>query len=369
VKDIIIIGGGLAGLVSAIQMQLRGYDVMLIEKKTYPFHRVCGEYISNEVVPYLKSMDCFPEELAPSSITKFKLTSSSGKIAAMPLDLGGFGISRFAFDHWLAGKAKRSGVELKQGTTADRVQFENDQFLVLGSSLNERTKVVIGAFGKRSTLDSSLVRPSFKNHSAYVGVKYHCTIERESDVISLHNFKGGYCGVCSVENGTVNVCYLIERELVRKYGDIKSVEEDVLFQNPYLEDLFKNAKFHWDNPLTINEISFAAKEPVFDHILMTGDAAGMITPLAGNGMSLAIHASKILCEEITSYLSGETGRIQLEKNYAKRWNANFQQRLWYGRKIQTLFGNTTLSNFAVNLVKNSAPISRFLMKQTHGDPF
>ncbi|HEY8402472.1 MAG TPA: FAD-dependent oxidoreductase, partial [Cytophagaceae bacterium] len=45
-REVIIIGGGLAGLVNAVILADAGLDVLVIEKKVYPFHRVCGEYIS-----------------------------------------------------------------------------------------------------------------------------------------------------------------------------------------------------------------------------------------------------------------------------------------------------------------------------------
>ena len=50
---ITIVGGGLAGLTAAIHLSKIGYSVTLIEKNSYPKHKVCGEYISNEVLSYL----------------------------------------------------------------------------------------------------------------------------------------------------------------------------------------------------------------------------------------------------------------------------------------------------------------------------
>ncbi len=367
-KDIIVIGGGLAGLICSIQLSLKGFTVVLLEKNGYPFHRVCGEYISNEVISYLKSIDCFPEELNPSTITQFKFTSSSGKAASMPLDLGGFGISRFAFDHWLAEKAVKTGVDLRQNTVVDNVQFRDNQFQVTGPNLDVSSNVVIGAFGKRSSLDSNLQRPSFHRRSPFVGVKYHCAIDLPNNEISLHNFPGGYCGVTTVEKEIINICYLVERKVVRKFGDIKTTENEALRKNPHLDHLFRHAEFSWDKPLVVNEISFSSKEVVFEHILMAGDSAGMITPLAGNGMSLAIHGAKLLTNEVSSYLERKIGRSQMEVNYQNLWNHHFKSRLWYGRKIQSLFGNK-LSGIAVNLIKKSPLVSRFLMKRTHGNPF
>ena len=74
-KKVIVIGGGLGGLISSILLVRGGYHVTLIEEKKYPFHRVCGEYISNEVIPFLKRNGLYPGELSPCSISKFHLTS------------------------------------------------------------------------------------------------------------------------------------------------------------------------------------------------------------------------------------------------------------------------------------------------------
>ena len=59
---IVVVGGGLAGLVSSILLARYGHEVVLIEKKVYPFHRVCGEYISNEVLDFLAEKLDFPLE-------------------------------------------------------------------------------------------------------------------------------------------------------------------------------------------------------------------------------------------------------------------------------------------------------------------
>ena len=78
-KDVIIVGGGLSGLFNALLLSRAGLEVTLIEKKRYPFHRVCGEYISNEVIPFLEKHDLFPHDLEPATIEQFELTSIGGK--------------------------------------------------------------------------------------------------------------------------------------------------------------------------------------------------------------------------------------------------------------------------------------------------
>ena len=198
--------------------------------------------------------------------------------------------------------------------------------------------MVVGSFGKRSKVDVRLGRMFIKKRSPYIGVKYHIYTDHPNDLIALHNFKDGYCGISNIEEGKTNLCYLSHRDNLKKYGSIPEMEKEVLFKNPFLKSIFSNSTFLFERPETINEISFETKGPLENHILMAGDAAGMITPLCGNGMAMAIHASKIASELIIKFCKQENyGRSQLEADYTNAWTNQFAQRLWTGRQIQRLF--------------------------------
>jgi len=370
-KKIYIIGGGLAGLITSIHLTREGVPCTLIEKKSFPFHRVCGEYISNEVIPYLKSLEVFPETLQPARISRLHLTSVNGKVATLPLDLGGFGVSRYQFDYFLFQKARQLGVEFLVDTEVEEISYANDQFVLKTRNESLTGDVIIGAFGKRSRLDLQLKRSFIQQRSPYVGVKYHIRLlDFDHDLIELHNFRDGYCGISRVEGDLINLCYLTHRNNTKAFGNLRAMEEAVLFQNPFLKKIFTHAEFLFDKPETINEISFETKSPVENHILMTGDAAGMITPLCGNGMAMAIHSAKILSEHLLRFCKDPAyTRSQLEKDYAKTWNELFSNRLWAGRQIQRMFGNVHASNLAVFIANHMKPIANFLLRQTHGSPF
>lgn len=367
--DIIIIGGGLAGLTNSILLARQGLKVKLLERKAYPFHRVCGEYISNEVRDFLIREDLFPQKFAPPEIDRFQLTSANGKSAIIKLGLGGFGISRYAMDHFLAGKARESGVMISERTLADGIEFSDEKFTVKSGNTAFECRILIGAFGKRSRLDGFLNRSFIHRPSPYLGVKYHIKYDTPDDLISLHNFPGGYCGISNVEEGIVNLCYLSERRNLKDHGEIKTMETQVLGNNPYLKKIFRNAEFVFDDPVVINEISFETKEPVENHIFMCGDAAGMITPLCGNGMAIAIHSAFVLSSLLLEFFKGKIDRSQLERMYRKKWSELFRNRLWAGRQIQKLFGSTEASNLAVNIASNLRPVARYLVNKTHGTTF
>jgi menaquinone-9 beta-reductase len=366
-KKIIVAGGGLGGLISAIRLNRAGFDCILIEKKKFPFHRVCGEYVSNETAAFLKREKLYPEKFHPSQITELQLSSVAGKSSITPLGLGGFGISRYTFDNHLLELARNEGVEIITNTEIESIKY-NTVFSVTMQNRQLEADYVVGSFGKRSRIDVQLSRRFIKKRSPYVGVKYHVRTDHPANRIALHNFRGGYCGVSNIEEGKTNICYLTHRDPLKKSGSIETLEKNILFENRFLKELFGNADFLFSKPEVINEISFETKEPVYDHIFMVGDAAGMIAPLCGNGMAMAIHSAKLLTDLMIS--SRISSRAELEKAYATSWHKTFSKRLWVGRQIQhKLFGTEWGSNLSVSLAIHSKFITNSLIKMTHGKPF
>ena len=364
--EIIIIGGGLAGLVSSIQLAKAGRKVLVIEKKSYPFHKVCGEYISNETRPFLTSFGVNFEELGVKEISKFQFTSPSGRVLETELDLGGFGISRYKLDEYLFHLAQENGVTFLLENTVESVDYQNDIMIVKTQNQTFESRFVIGSFGKRTKLDATLKRDFFTKRSPYIGVKYHIKTNFPQDLIALHNFKDGYCGISAIEDDKHCLCYLTTRENLRQHGTIAEMEKQILWKNPHLKKIFTQSEFLYDKPEVINEISFAPKTAVENHILMAGDSAGLITPLCGNGMAMAIHGAKLLTDSI---LENYHDRNLVEDTHQKSWNKHFRQRLWVGRNVQRLFGNEVISEIALSSLKMVKPALRAIIKATHGEVF
>jgi len=372
-NDVIIVGGGLAGLFNALLLNRAGLKVTLIEKKTYPMHRVCGEYISNEVIPFLQKLDIDIDSLDVARISRVEVTAASGARFSQKLDLGGFGLSRYTFDHFLYQKAAREGVNFKTGTRVEDIRFTGDQFEVITPGESLIAPLVIGSFGKRSNLDQKLKRSFFYKRSPYLAVKFHMRMDFPDDLIQLNNYKDGYCGVSKTDGDRYCMCYMAHRDDLRKYGTLQALEANIIRKNPYLDKIFNEAEFLLDKPEVINEISFEKKAPVDGHILMSGDTAGMIAPLCGNGMTMAIHSAKILSQDIvTHYKPGKftlQDRAALETAYTVNWNRQFAQRLWTGRQLQRLFGNNQTTALTLHLLNALPPVARYLISKTHGRPF
>jgi flavin-dependent dehydrogenase len=364
--NVIIIGGGLAGLSSAIHLSKENIRVLVIEKNAYPKHKVCGEYISNEVLPYLHYLEIDVFKLGAQKINKFELSTPKNKLIKAPLPLGGFGISRYTLDNALVKKAMQNGAEIIQDSVID-IQFLNDAFSVQTKNKTFHANIVIGAYGKRSSLDVKLDRNFIKQKSPFLAVKMHAKGNFPKDLVALHNFKGGYCGVSKVENDIINLCYITNFEAFKKFKDIDEFQEKVVFKNNYLKTIFKNSQPVFEMPLTISQISFSNKSPVENHIIMCGDTAGMIHPLCGNGMSMAIRGAQIASQLIINFFQGKIeSRFALEKAYQKSWNQEFRNRLRVGHFAANIFSKNQLSEILITIAKQIPRLLTKIIKRTHG---
>jgi flavin-dependent dehydrogenase len=368
-SEIIIIGGGLAGLTAGIHLSKKGIQVIIIEKNEFPKHKVCGEYISNEVLPYLEWLDLKISDLKPTHIDKLEFSTANGTLIKTELPLGGFGISRYELDFYLYKKALSNGCKILK-KEVENVVFENEKFIISTSNGTILTaNFVIGAFGKRSNIDVKLNRKFIQQKSPWLAVKAHYSGEFPNDLVGLHNFEGGYCGVSKVENNRINICYLTKYSSFKEYKNIADFQNLVVKQNPHLQKIFKNSKLLFEKPLTISQISFVPKQAVENHILMIGDTAGLIHPLCGNGMAMAIHSAKIVSELVISYFNKNIKtRIELENKYQEKWNSNFKWRIKIGRVLSEILLNPKLSGNLLHIVLLFPFLLNCIIKKTHGKP-
>ncbi|MDB2385552.1 NAD(P)/FAD-dependent oxidoreductase [Polaribacter sp.] len=367
--EIIIVGGGLAGLCNAIHLSKFRKKVILIEKNSYPKHKVCGEYISNEVLPYLQFLGINPFDFGAVKINEFQLSTTKNKLISAKLPLGGFGISRYTLDFELYKKAMQNGVTFLHDVATD-IKFKNDEFTVQTKNNKVFTsKICIGSFGKRSQLDVNLNRDFIKKKSPYLGVKIHVKGNHNQNLVALHNFDGGYCGVSKVENDAINLCYISSFSSFKKYKNIEDFQQQVVFKNQFLKEIYSKSQPLFSQPLSISQISFESKNPIENHMIMCGDAAGMIHPLCGNGMSMAIQAGQIASKLILNYADGVIStRKELENKYISEWNKQFKWRLKAGHFIAMLFRKQKIANTLLAILKKAPFLLPIIIKQTHGKP-
>jgi len=364
--DIVIIGGGLAGLCTALHLQRHHIRILLIEKHPYPKHKVCGEYVSNEVLPYLNDLGIDPHVHGAVPISRFEISTREGETIESDLPLGGFGISRYSLDKLLFD-ALDSQIDVIFDTAVS-IKYLNDEFIIdTQSKKHYKSRFVVGSYGKRSLLDKRLGRDFINKRTHWMAVKAHYDFDFPEDRVALHNFEGGYCGLSKTETGAVNACYLTTLRSFNKADGIEDFQRTVMSRNKKLQNFFKHARPLFEKPLSISQISFAKKSVIHNHIFMLGDSAGLIHPLCGNGMAMAIHSAKIFSELYLSeiHIKGANRQL-LESAYEEVWKKTFSRRLMTGARIQRLLLNDTASVFTYKAISRFPSILPYVIRKTHG---
>jgi menaquinone-9 beta-reductase len=340
--DVGIIGGGPSGSFTALLLASEGYNVCLFEKKSFPRETLCGEFLSYEVSNHLKDAGLFEKFLLlnPNKITSFRLVTTDNQSVVTDLKFTAFGLRRSVFDNFLLEEAAAKGVTVYQPYAVTSVKRNGDQFILSADTKRNagaevKVKRLIGAYGKTNPIDRLLKRGFSEASTPYNGIKIHLPAElfkqQVKNEIQIYTSHDLYCGVNGVDNGLVTICFLEKRGV--KDPPVREKFLILRKNNPGFDNILKpeadkfivNAKVYGTG-----SIYFGRKDPVENGVFMTGDAAGVIAPLAGDGIGMAMESAVLLKEVLTNNGSDD----EKGNEYAFRWKKKFRRRIITAGLIQ-----------------------------------
>ena len=319
--DVVVIGGGPAGCSAAIHLAGQGARVLLCEAGAYPHDKLCGEFLSPECAVLLARLGMAPPgELRARQLDVARITAPDGTSWEAPFPAPAWGLSRRTLDARLAERACAAGVELREGTAVAGISGDLEHGFTLetrragwassggpapGDAVGAR--LVVGAYGKRATLDRLLGRRFLAHRQPYVAFKAHHAGPPLPGRIELHAFGGGYCGLSETEDGAANVCFLAHTPVFAAAGDPEAFVRWMGAQNPRLGDWLGRAERLDGRWLSIAQVPFVQKEALAGDVLMAGDAAGLVVPLAGDGISMALRGGELAAVHAAAFLAGSVG--------------------------------------------------------------
>jgi flavin-dependent dehydrogenase len=373
--DALVIGAGPAGSAAAGRLASAGLEVMLCDKDAFPRDKLCGEVLSPESARYLRELgaDDRIDALAGSRLGSVRFIGRNGGSLERPLPGPGLGLRRRTLDAALVAFAVDRGAAWLPSTRARVVQEGGAIRLVRAGKPDEdvRARVVIHATGRpAASRDPGFV--AFQRH--YMPRTDHSPGNRPADttpgttgVVEIALFDGGYCGIAPVDSGLVNLCLLARAEVVRDGGGSpERLASRIAKGNEVfacrlaalqpVEERFRSAA----------GFSFGLASP--DRARLTvGDSAGMIAPICGDGISMALRSAEIGAEEAAAYL--REGRGDWESCCARvqtRWRSEVATRMRLGGAIQRILLSRSGSVALFSTTRAFPRLADWLILRTRG---
>jgi menaquinone-9 beta-reductase len=357
--DVVIIGAGLAGCSAAIQLAKAGIQVLLLEQSRYPVHKLCGEFLSVEVTDTFDRLGVLPavRSAGASSIRQAYLTTKSGKSFRHALPGTALGLSRYQLDLILFERSAKLGADCRDGVVVKAVSGTlKDGFAVETTAGSFTGRLVLAAYGKKSALGQP-------NRSPFVAFKAHYTGLDIPDMIELHAFDGGYCGLSAIESGQVNLCWIGHERILQGNRALPPA----LYSNPVLADRLAQMERVPGSLNGLSQISLDIK-PKFDRdICQIGDTAGMITPLCGDGMAMALRSAELAVPLVQLFLENKLSERAFKRGYESAWTREFGLRLRVGKLMHQAFIQPPLADLGVGLCDRLPALGDWIIRSTRGE--
>lgn len=374
--DVMVIGAGPGGCATACLLQRAGWQVVLVERQPHPVDKLCGEFVSPEGVESLARLgidQAILSQLAAPHIQHVLLSTLSGRTWQSPLPHAGLGLSRRCMDTLLIERCRELGVHVLQGLHVREVNGNFTHGFYLRARMANgvcgqlRTRLAIGAFGKRSMLQRKLQPQTTRTPHDLMALKCYGRPGYVPERIEIHAFPDGYVGMSEVEGNKTNLCLLTKASAFRRAdGDMARFGEAIMSQNPLLAQRLADLRPDWPSALAVANLAFGSRSRVGNHVLMVGDAAAAITPLCGDGMSMALQSAELLAPLAHRFLSGDLDGTPLCRSYERRWRRRFHPRLRVGQGLQPLFLNPAWGEIAMTGLNWFPGIGRQLIRWTRG---
>lgn len=308
-RTITIAGGGLAGLSLGIALRLQKVPVRLVEAASYPRHRVCGEFISGITFDELESLGIAPffKRAARHHSTAWFDGEKPMFRANLPTEA--FGISRYFLDEALAKQLESLGGELQVNR-----RVEKDE------------EGIVWAAGRR------------KRASELLGLKAHFTSLELSADLEIHLSDSGYVGMTRVEDGRVNVCGLFRRGEAISRGESSDHALEIAARETGLSHLttrMRRARFVQGSLKGVSQFALGWQSSQDERVTI-GDAAAMIPPFTGNGMTMAFQSALEAVGPLCAWSQGRCSWGDAREEIQTRHGERFGKRLLWAQGLQRL---------------------------------
>lgn len=289
--DLLVAGGGPAGLATAIYGARAGLEVVVVERRPAPVDKACGEGLMPHTLRQLQGLGVDPAGRAFAGITySDERRSVTARFGSGP----GRGVRRTVLHQTLWEAGANAGVRIESGTVGE-VQQDAESVLCNGV----RARYLAAADGLHSPIRASLGLAVPASGPRRWGIRRHYAVPPWSDCVEVYWSDEGEAYVTPVAEDCVGVAILT----ARRGGFDHHLE--------WFPTLRERLAAHAHAPeLAAGPLRQRVRHRVSGRVLLVGDAAGYVDALTGEGLGIAFGAAQLLVDCIAE---------DRPADYERRW--------------------------------------------------
>ena len=343
--DVIIIGGGLSGSATALNLSKKGYSVLVIEKEKFQGYKLCAGGMASSMQRFLP-LDI--EDAIESKIknVEFRWKAGDNVTADLTNESPFWIIKREKFDQLLLDESLRNGTQIIRPVLVEKITKKNDKWEI--TCTNKRkyiSKFLVIADGSQSKWAGHFKlgprKPKFAN-TISLRLKGLGEIPRDTVRFEFGFIKYGFAwafpqkeslniGLGTFINNGLLENQDINNKVIRSFG---------FYDFPY-KTINKKLRI-WNGIHPING----------DKVLAVGDAASLCDPFLAEGIRPSLISSFYAAECIDQCLSGKEDDLNL---YTKKINYNWGNSMVWGRRIAQVFYRFPKTGYELGVKRKTAP--------------
>jgi menaquinone-9 beta-reductase len=283
--DVLIVGGGPAGLAAAIATREKGLRVIVADGARPPIGKACGEGLLPDALAAMGRLGVALKAADGCTLRGIRFVDGRACVSAVFRGGNGFGIRREILHQRLLERARESGVSFLWNTPITGL----DEHGITAGRTKILTRWVIGADGSSSRVCRWTGLENGMSQKCRYAYRRHYGIRPWTDLTEIHWSEGAQAYVTPVGQREVCVVLISDRPNPRF--------DERLRMFPHLANQLEGAE-HANSDRGAATGMFDLKRVYRGNVALVGDASGCVDAITGEGLSLSFRQATALAEAL-----------------------------------------------------------------------
>lgn len=322
--DVVVVGGGPAGLCASRHAALEGCKTLLIEKKTHiDAPTICGEFIptleeARSLMPNTQELSDFYQFASSKTIANMTsiLKAYTPSSNSHEFAFGGLVIEKNLVNAAMGQASAKAGVKVATSSRVASLEERDDhvRLHVIAPEGNQkmRAEIVVGADGFPSTVASHAGLPTgFSQNDLALCLNFLMEdVRTDENIVEMYfgneAAPGGYVWIIPKRKGVANVGLGVRLSRLRCGKNLQERFDSFRQRHPIASQKLLRAKI-LRRSAKIVPVGGVAQRICGDRILLAGDSAGTVIPINGGGILTAAVSGRIAGQISSKIIRGESG--------------------------------------------------------------